>query len=97
MTLEEFKSSLKNSDPPNELTSLLKALWYDGKNNWEMAHNLAQDIHSNDGSWVHAYLHRKEGDLGNASYWYSRAGRRMPEVSLEEEWEDIAKEFLKKL
>ena len=97
MTLEEFKSSLKNSAPPNDLTPLLKSLWYDGKNNWEMAHNIAQDIHSNDGSWVHAYLHRKEGDLGNASYWYSRAGRRMPEGSLEEEWKDIAKEFLKKL
>lgn len=95
MTLEEFKSSLKNFDPPNGLSHLLKALWYDGKNNWEMAHNIAQDINSNDGSWVHAYLHRKEGDLGNASYWYSRAGRRMPEVSLEEEWDGIVSEFLK--
>ena len=96
MTLEEFKSSLNNPDPPNGLTPLLKALWYDGKNNWEMAHNITQDINSNEGSWVHAYLHRKEGDLGNASYWYNRAGRKMPNVSLEKEWEDIVVEFIKK-
>lgn len=95
MTLEEFKSSLKNSAPPEGLTPLLEALWYEGKNDWEMAHNIAQDINSNDGSWIHAYLHRKEGDLGNASYWYSRAGRRMPEVSLEKEWEEIVRELLK--
>jgi len=94
MTLQEFKSSLKNTAPPNELTPLLKALWYDGKNNWEMAHTIAQDVSSNDGSWVHGYLHRKEGDAGNASYWYSRAGRKMPEVSLNEEWEDIVRELL---
>ena len=95
MTLEEFRSSLKNSTPPEGLKPLLKALWYDGKNDWEMAHNIAQDINSNDGSWIHAYLHRKEGDLGNASYWYSRAGRKMPEDSLQSEWESIVSAMLK--
>lgn len=69
-------------------------MWYDGKDNWEEAHNLAQDIHTTEGSWVHAYLHRKEGDLGNASYWYHRAGRTMPTLSLEKEWEEIVNAFL---
>ena len=95
MTLEDFKSSLKNPNPPDGLTPLLKALWYDGKNNWEMAHNVAQDINTDEGSWVHAYLHRKEGDLGNAEHWYRRGGRKMPQVSLEREWEEVVNEFLK--
>lgn len=73
---------------------LLQALWFDGKGDWESSHNIAQNINTSEGSWVHAYLHRKEGDLGNASYWYSRAGRSMPKHSLEEEWGQIAKALL---
>jgi hypothetical protein len=57
---------------------------------WDSAHRLAQNEPSRDGSWVHAYLHRVEGDLGNASYWYHNAGKRMPDNSLDEEWEYIA-------
>jgi hypothetical protein len=95
MTLIEFKSSLENkfssfSDP------LLNALWQDGKGNWERAHEIAQDVLSSDGSWVHAYLHRKEGDLSNAAYWYSKAKRKMPAVSLADEWERIVAELLMK-
>ena len=70
-------------------------LWYDGKGDWETSHNIAQDIHSPEGSWIHAYLHRKEGDTGNASYWYHRAGRPMPGSTLEKEWEDISRDLLK--
>jgi hypothetical protein len=88
VTPEEFKISLTSSTPP-EVSSLLKAMWYDGKGDWSMAHNIAQDIHSQDGSWVHAYLHRKEGDHYNAQYWYSRAGKRMPAYSLQQEWEEM--------
>jgi hypothetical protein len=94
MTFDEYKSSLKDISPPNGLTACLKAMWYDGKEDWESAHNIAQDISSNEGSWIHAYLHRKEGDEGNAAYWYRRAGKPFPKVSLQQEWEQIASELL---
>jgi hypothetical protein len=70
-------------------------MWYDGKGDWNSSHNIAQEIHSIDGSWIHAYLHRKEGDLGNASYWYHRAGKPVAKMSLDEEWEQLIKAFLK--
>jgi hypothetical protein len=94
MTLAEFKNSLSQPHPPSQLDPLLQALWYDGKGDWEKSHNIAQDIHTKDGSWIHAYLHRKEGDNGNAIYWYSRAGRTMPGVSLDEEWRTIVAALL---
>lgn len=94
MTFEEFKASLNATEPSAKLSPLLVALWYDGKNDWENSHNVAQEIHSREGSWIHAYLHRKEGDLSNASYWYNKAGRTMPKVSLQEEWENIVRQFL---
>ena len=96
MTIEAFRASLTNADPPAGISPLLKALWYDGKNDWERAHDIAQDIHTDDGSWIHAYLHRKEGDQGNAAYWYRRARRPVPRLALEEEWQQIATEFLKR-
>jgi hypothetical protein len=94
MTLTEFKGTLTQSQPPGQFSVLLQAMWYDGKEDWESAHNLAQDINTKDGSWVHAYLHRKEGDNGNASYWYHRADRKMPAYSLNQEWEEIVQHFL---
>jgi hypothetical protein len=93
MTFEDFKNSLTQASPP-AVSDLLKALWFEGKGDWESAHNIAQDVHSNDGSWIHAYLHRVEGDLGNASYWYSRANRKMPSSTLKDEWSAIVKELL---
>lgn len=94
MTFSEFTASLQQSKPPSQLSNLLLALWYDGKGDWEMAHNVAQDIHSREGSWIHAYLHRKEGDLGNASYWYHRANQPVSNKSLPDEWEELAKKML---
>ena len=94
MTLEQFKESLSESTPPTSLNLLLKALWFDGRDNWEHAHAIVQDIHSADASWIHAYLHRKEGDLGNASYWYHRANRKLPTTSLHEEWSDLVETLL---
>lgn len=96
MTLEAFESSLSDKRPPGDLTPLLEALWYDAKGDWQQAHNIAQDIHDDNGSWVHAYLHRKEGDLGNASYWYRRAGQPVPAVSLRQEWKQIVEALLTK-
>lgn len=94
MNLQEFKASLTESMPPNGIPTILAALWYAGKNNWEKAHTIAQDIPTREGSWVHAYLHRQEGDEGNAHYWYNRAGRKMPDHPLGEEWEKIVTELL---
>ncbi len=94
MTFTDFIHSLEQEAPPAEISSLLKALWYDKKGNWDIAHQIAQGIHSNSGSWIHAYLHRVEGDQWNANYWYSKAHKNMPKLSLEDEWEYLVKHFL---
>lgn len=94
MTLEQFKLTLKEQHPPEGISNLLRAMWHEGNNDWDTAHNIAQDISSADAAWVHAYLHRKEGDRGNAAYWYRLAGRPVPSVSLDEEWEQITAELL---
>lgn len=94
MNLETFKASLQDPEPPAELAAVLKALWWDAKGDWDRAHEIAQEVHDAEGAWVHAYLHRKEGDLGNAAYWYSRAGKPRADTSLEAEWEQIVRAFL---
>jgi hypothetical protein len=94
MTLAEFKDTLSESNPPEKLNLSLKALWWDANDEWDKAHSIVQDLEETDAYWVHAYLHRVEGDLGNSNYWYSRAGRKMPQVSLSVEWDAIAKELL---
>ena len=94
MKIEEFKDSLTATDPPEGLTEALTALWWDARGDWERAHSHAQDDEGTDGAWVHAYLHRKEGDRGNAGYWYRRAGRTFCEKSLSEEWFSITEELL---
>ncbi len=95
MDLTTLKESLSSDNPPSEASVYLKALWHDAKNNWNKAHELIQDIPDKNASWIHAYLHRKEGDAGNADYWYTKAGKKRPSVSLQEEWEQIAKSFLR--
>jgi len=92
---KDFMRSLELSDPPESCTPCLKALWYDKNEDWVKAHQIAQKINTKDGSWIHAYLHRKEGDRSNAAYWYSRAGRTVPQISLSEEWESMIGYFLK--
>ncbi len=94
MTLAEIKASLTSPAPPRELRPALVALWHDGRGDWETAHRVAQDVDDEEGAWVHAYLHRKEGDLGNAGYWYRRAGRAVATGSLESEWERIVTSLL---
>ena len=94
MNYDTFKKSLGDISPPTQLNVPLQAMWHDGKGDWHSAHALAQDLHTRDGSWIHAYLHRKEGDLGNAGYWYSRAGKGMPTSSIDVEWESITRELL---
>ncbi len=89
MNFEQFQTSLKADQPPQELPLVLAALWWDAKGDWTKAHECAQQRETPDHAWVHAYLHRKEGDLDNARYWYGRAGRPVFTGSLEEEWKKI--------
>src|SRR6266540_5142391 len=94
MTLQQFRASLGANAPAGDLGLALAGLWWDAKGDWTKAHESAQQDEGQAGSWVHAYLHRKEGDASNASYWYSRAGRRPSTASLEEEWTEIASALL---
>ncbi len=94
MTISEFKSSLLDLNPPEGLCSQLEALWYDGKGDWKSAHDLADGPSDKLSARVHAYLHRKEGDIWNADYWYRRAGEPRPDSSLEQEWEILVERIL---
>ncbi len=95
MSLQSFKASLAKKQPPNELAPALKGLWWDAKGDWSKAHECAQQVENDkDGQWVHAYLHRKEGDLSNAGYWYKRAGKPVAATSLDAEWEAIVRALL---
>jgi len=96
MDLSAFTASLSDSAPPAGLTRSLEALWWAAQGDWERAHRLAQAEPGAEGAWVHAHLHREEGDLGNANYWYRRAGRAMSDQPLAEEWQAIAGELLAK-
>jgi hypothetical protein len=93
VTLEEFTRTLDDERPPDASAALV-ALWYDARGDWDRAHIVAQDIDGPTGAWVHAYLHRKEGDAGNAGYWYSRAGRKAASGSLAREWHTIVTTLL---
>jgi hypothetical protein len=94
MTLEDFQNSLTESQPPAELGLALAGLWWDAKGDWKRAHESAQQDEGRDCSWVHAYLHRKEGDEGNAGYWYSQAGKPVCREPLDGEWLSIVSDLL---
>jgi recombinational DNA repair ATPase RecF len=94
MDLAEFRKSLSGRTPPAGSTELLEALWYEAHGNWERAHKIAQSKKGKAAAAVHAYLHRKEGDLSNADYWYERAGRERSRGALEQEWQALAAELL---
>ena len=88
MNLEEFLLSAdRDASPPTALSQPLQALWYAQKGLWEMSHEITQELHTKEGSWIHAHLHREEGDMGNARYWYAKSGH--PESS-----DDLANERL---
>lgn len=94
MTLADFEASLAKDQPSADLRLHLQALWYDRNGNWKAAHDLIDQLTDRHSAHVHAYLHRKEGDLWNADYWYNRAGKRRPQVSLDEEWQMLVKSYL---
>ena len=94
MKRNDFKTSVKKQSPNEKLPKALVALWWQKKGDWDKAHTIVQSDKTDDGAWVHGLLHREEGDLGNASYWYSRANKLMPEETIENEWELIVSELL---
>jgi len=93
MTVDEFRASLSAADPP-AVSAALRALWYDARGDWNAAHTVAQAIDGPTGARVHAYLHRKEGDLANAGYWYRHADQPVATDSLTAEWERLVAELL---
>ena len=94
MNLQFFKDSLSANKIPSSLSVYLQALWQDAAGNWEEAHQLIQDMEDQKAAWIHAYLHRKEGDTVNADYWYRKAGKLRPSVPVTQEWDDLVKAFL---
>ena len=98
ISFEDFIVSIDDADaPPDELNLWLKALWLDANGDWDAAHEIVQETNDAFGFWIHAYLHRKEGDQFNASYWYRRCGKSLPEYNLREEWEGIARIIIEQL
>jgi hypothetical protein len=94
-TIDAFRDSVSADGPPAEASLPLQALWWLRKGNWDEAHRVCQGHEDNDDcNWVHAHLHRQEGDLGNAGGWYRRAGKEMHAGSLQEEWDLLTAEFL---
>jgi hypothetical protein len=97
MSFAEFAASVaRDAQPPADIQVALRALWHDARGDWQVAHGIAQEDDGEAGAWVHAYLHRKEGDIDNAGYWYTKARRSRPadDVTLRGEWEQIARELL---
>jgi len=94
MDLQSFKQSLDRAAPPEGLGRALAALWHEAKGDWDEAHHFAQAQKDAAGAWVHAYLHRVEGDLSNAAHWYRRAGKPPSSALLSREWDEIADALL---
>ena len=94
MTIEEFRASMVEEFPEDGMAAPLAALWWDAKGDWQRAHGAVDDLGTKEGMAVHAYLHRKEGDVGNAGYWYRRAGRESGRGPREAEWEGLVRGLL---
>lgn len=91
---QEFQQSLQNNMPDKDWSDGLKTLWFDAKGDWEASHTMAQDMHSELGRLIHAYLHRKKGDEFNAGYWYKRAHKPFPKISLDTEHHYLVESIL---
>lgn len=96
MTAQELIDAVESNTPLDNPTSFELSLWYAGVGQWDEAHDIVDSMSDPVGTYIHAHLHRQEGDLGNAGYWYSRANRSMPNasVSIREEWEQVVREVL---
>jgi hypothetical protein len=91
--LDEFRKSVLEKLPPDGMSIYTQSLWWAEKGNWDKAHELIQDLNDQAAARIHAYLHRLEGDISNAQYWYAKAGDRMPATDLNREWEDLVARF----
>ena len=89
MTPAAFKRTLSHAVLPKAIEPALAALWWAKKGSWEKAHRTVMNEHDRGSAWVHAYLHRVEGDDGNARYWYAQARRAPAKTSLDAEWDEI--------
>ena len=96
MTYDEFILTIENNESPSNLPFYIQALWWDAKGDWNKAHSLIDSLDDKSACHVHAYLHRKEGDIWNADYWYRRAEAQRPSISLDEEWKNITMQLLTK-
>ena len=96
MVYDDFEAAVVGGSPPPGAPTLVQALWHEARGDWDAAHAIAQADDGPDGAWVHAYLHRAEGDLGNAGYWYRRAGRPVADGSLDDERRAIVRELLQR-
>ena len=95
MTFAEFQATLNDDQPPAGMSPYLTALWQEARGDWDAAHKIVQDINTANAAWVHAYLHRKEGDEGNARYWYRTANQSFPNgQALDEEWAELVRQLL---
>ncbi|CAH0167603.1 hypothetical protein SRABI27_00946 [Pedobacter sp. Bi27] len=92
--IAEFKMSLKEDRPDRNMSVQLCALWYDAKGDWHTAHNQVDHLGDVASARIHAYLHRKEGDIWNADYWYAKAGEKRSQLTLDQEWEELVQRFL---
>ena len=95
MDFKTFKASIIHNTPPEGIARALQALWHEAKGDWDAAHKLAQAQDDRTGAWVHAYLHRVEGDTANAGYWYRHAGKPDSSAPLNEEWDEIVSALLR--
>ena len=93
MHRDAFIKSIAGNEPADGISVYLEALWYDAKGDWDKAHRTIQDVEDGDAAWIHAYLHRKEGDTSNADYWYRQAAKERSTASLEEEWKELVNAF----
>jgi len=93
--MSSFTESLSLATPPEHFSVHLKSLWHDKKGDWQKAHDLVDSLPGVEAAWIHAYLHRKEGDSWNADYWYARAKKVRPSYTLEKEWESLVSHFIK--
>lgn len=94
LDIQDFKNTIIKGEIPTGLHLSAEALWHDAKGDWAMAHSLIDHLDDRQSAHVHAYLHRKEGDIWNADYWYRRAGKQRPDITLEAEWEQLISLYL---
>jgi hypothetical protein len=94
MTFDDFKATIASGTAPAGITGPLLALWHDAAGDWDAAHHVAQEASGVDAAWVHAYLHRKEGDASNAAYWYRQANQPVARGDLDAEWSQIVAALL---